>query len=154
MSTYAAQNVVFGQAAANALLNCLKTAPLAALLATGKLRLSHDPAFNPNPQTALSALSAQEANYSGYPSGGIAVALTVGVNLSPGAQGAVQSALFEAATATPFVSDTVTGWWIDDGTIMWCAEKFTPPFVAPFQAVGDFLQLLAAFPDQLRQPTS
>jgi hypothetical protein len=153
-TTYSAKKVVIGQAAANALLGALTTGHVGGLLATGKLRLSHDPSFNPTPQSTLASLSAQEANFSGYPAGGVAVSLTTGLNLSPNAQGASQAALFEAAAATPFVADNITGWWIDDGTIFWVGERFAAGLIAGFAAVGDFLELIAIIPELLTQATS
>lgn len=151
--TYAAQRVVIGQGAANALLACLSVRPAAQLLATGKVRLSKDPLYNPQPGTLLAALTAQEANYSGYTAGGIAVALNGPINLSGNAQGYVQSVLFSAAVGAPFVPNNVTGWWIDDGTLLWYGERFANNLVASFATPGDYLELVVITPEQLFQAT-
>lgn len=154
MAQYTSRNVVFGDVFANAWVLALKTVPGAALLAAGKLRLSKDPSFNPNSKTTLAELEANECDFSGYPAGGIAVSLTTGLDLTPQIQGAITSGTFVAATATPFVSGTAYGYWIDDGTDMAMAEKFASPFNAPFAEVGAFLVLNAAIPLGLLQPAS
>lgn len=154
MNQYTSQNVVFGKAFANIVLAALKTVPGGALLATGKLRLSKASPFNPTSGMSLADLEADEADFSGYPAGGVAVSLTTGVNVTPQIQGAVTRGIFEAATATPFVGNSVTGYWVDDGTEMAIGEAFTDDQVAAFNAVGDFLILNALIPLNLLQGLS
>jgi hypothetical protein len=153
VNSFKSQNVIYGTAFLNTVLAAFKTIPAAALIATGKLRLSHDPAFNPVPGTALAALVAQEANFSGYPAGGAAVVLSAPVNLSPTAQGAVVSNLFLATTASPFVNDNCTGYWIDDGTNFIMGEAFGAGQAAAFSSPGDFLELIVELPMQAGQAT-
>lgn len=153
MSVRTTKAVVFGRVFANALLTGLTTLAGAALLATGKLRLSNDPAFNPTPSTLLAALTAAECAYSGYTAGGIAVVMTGPLNVTVDIQGVSQSHLFEAVTASPFITDTAYGWWIDDGTDMLLAGAFADDGPVAFQAPNDFLQLLAILPVSLLQPT-
>ncbi len=154
MNTYESVNIVYGQAFANTLLAAMKTAPTNPLINAGKLRLSHDPAFNPTSSSTISALAAQECDFSGYTAGGVTFTLTTGIDLSAAAQGATTYALFEAATATPFVSDTAYGYWIDDGTNVIAAERFANGGSAAFNAVGAFLGLTVFLPVQMTQATS
>ncbi len=151
MNQWTSLNVVIGQVAANKWVGALKTRPAAALLATGKLRLSKDPAFGPTQQSTLAELEANEADFSGYPAGGIAVSITDGLNISPTIQGAMTSGTFEAATATPFIGNAVTGYWIDDGTDPVTMEAFPNAQTADFSSVGDFLVLNAVLPMNLLQ---
>lgn len=151
MAEYTSQEVVINRDFANILLGALKVVPGGALLATGKVRLSSDPAFAPQPGDSLASYVAGEATFSGYPAGGIAVSLHTGLNVSTQIQGALTTALFIAATAMPFVPGNVTGYWIDDGTIVAVAEKFAGGVTVNFGAVGDFLELDAVIPVNLFQ---
>jgi hypothetical protein len=154
MAQYTSQQVAFGRVFANLLLGALKTVPGAALLATGKVRLSKDPSFSPAADTSLATLEANECDFSGYPAGGVAVSLTIGVNVTPQIQGAITSATFEAATASPFVPNQCYGYWIDDGTEMAIGEAFGSAGPIPFADVGDYLVLNAAIPEALLQPAA
>jgi hypothetical protein len=154
LNEYTAQQVTVGLTFADELLTALTTRPAAAIIAAGKIRLSQDPAFNPTPQSTVAALAANEATYSGYAAGGIALVLTVGLNLSPSIVGAVASALFVASGGGPFVSNNVYGYWVDDGTNLVVGEKFAGGGIASFGAPGDFLDLNVAVPLALGQKTS
>ena len=154
MNTYTAQQVTYGQAFVNTILAALKTVPGAALIVAGKLRLSNNPTLVLTPQTTIAALAANECAYSGYTAGGIAVVLSAPLNLSNNAQGVLTTGLFLAVTATPYVPDTATGWWIDDGTNFIVGERFAGNQVATFAAPGAFLDLIAELPIQLGQATS
>jgi hypothetical protein len=151
VKNYATVNVVYGRAFILKWLAGL-TAPITAgLLATAKLRLSKDPQFNPTPDSLLSALAAMEADFSGYPAGGKAVILASYVGSSASADSAYAQVIFTAAAATPQVSNTVTGYWIDDGTEVCVAERFSAGQTAPFDIVGDYLGLTALVPLQFYQ---
>lgn len=154
MTYYQAKSVTFGRTFINTVLAALKTVPGAALLVAGKLRLSQDPSFNPQPSSLIADLTPAEADYSGYVAGGVAVVLTAPVNLSTVADGVLFTALYLAAAATPFVANNVTGWWIDDGTNYVAGERFQNNGVASFSAPGAFLNLTAVLPQQLIQGTS
>lgn len=153
MSSVVTQSVVFGRAFADAIIAGLSTLAGTALLATAKLRLSHDPAYNPLPDTLLADLEAQEALYSGYPAGGVAVALSAPLNVAVGIEGAVQSHLWIATNASPFVGDSITGWWIDNGTDMLLASPFGDLGPVSIGLAGDFLNLLGVLPVGMYQPT-
>lgn len=141
MNAYTSQAVVLSQVFANELLLAISTRPGAALVAAGKIRLSIDPAFNPTPQTTLASLAANEANFSGYPAGGVAAVFSAGLNVSPSIQGSQALATFIATVAGPFVPNVVTGYWIDDGTNPVIMEKFANGATASFANPGDFLDL-------------
>jgi hypothetical protein len=151
---YASKSVVFGTAFAKTVLAALKTAPANPLINTGKVRLSHDPAFNPIPASTVAALVAQEASFSGYTAGGIAVALSAPLNLTTQVDGVLTSALFLAVTASPFVADVAYGWWIDDGTNVIAGEAFAGGVNVGFNGPGDFLDLEVFLPYVLHQATA
>lgn len=154
MNFWVAQNVVYGRTFSDTILAALSARPAAALIAAGKLRLSKDPAFAPNPASTVAALAANEADFSGYVAGGSALALSAAVNLSPSIQGVTDVALFTAAVAVPFVSNAVTGWWVDDGANFVAGEAFPNGQTANFATPGDFLQLVAELPVNLLQATA
>ncbi len=146
------QNCVYGRTFGVASLNTYDTmVGGAGLIGTGKLRLSHQAGFNPTPDTALADLEAQEAAFTGYPAGGIAVVLTDPVNFAPNLLGVQCRGVFICGTADPQVTDTVYGWWIDDGTDMKAAEPFPLGVTWAAQNPGDFLDLIANLPWHLIQ---
>jgi hypothetical protein len=151
VNQYTSQSVVYGRTFMNGLLKTMKTVPGAALLATGKLRLSKDPSFAPTPATTLAELEANECDFSGYPAGGIAVSLTTDLNETPQIQGILTRGVFAATTATPFVPGSALGYWIDDGTDMAIGERFADEGTASFANVGDFLVLNAVLPGRMLQ---
>lgn len=153
MAAYNSQQVVFGTAFLNTIMAALKTVPMAALVVGAKMRLNTNPAFNPQPSDTIADNTANEADYSGYAAGGIAVVLSAPVNLSPTCQGVVSSGLFLATTATPFVPSVAYGYWVDDGTNIIIAEKFGGGTNFPFASAGDFLDLIINLPAQAIQLT-
>lgn len=153
MATWSTQQLTFGTAFMQTVMAALKTVPGDPLINAAKVRLSVDPAFAPSPGSKISDLAPQEANYSGYAAGGIAVVLSNPVNLSNTCQGSIAEATFTATTADPFVSGSVTGYWIDDGTNFICGEAFPSGQKATFSAPGAFLALIVQIPMQAIQPT-
>lgn len=141
----------FGQAFVNTVLAAMKTDPGAALIVGGKLRLSQDPAYNPTPTSTIAGLDANECDYSGYTAGGYAVVVPTPVNLSVTAQGLFISQLFTATTATPFVPNTLYGWWLDDGTNVVAYGVFSGSPPPQMGSPGDFLDLGAEICFQLYQ---
>jgi hypothetical protein len=139
---YNSQNIVLGKGLVDALLSCLATRPMLALIVAGKIRLSSDPAFAPSPNSAISDFTAGEATFSGYPAGGIAAVLSGVVNQSPNLQSVTAPALFiESSPAT--ITNQIYGYWMDDGTLVDVAEVFVGgPF--PFSKPGDFLDLVVS----------
>jgi len=154
MDQYTAQAVVIGRDFANTVLAAMKTVPGGALIVTGKVRLSQDPAFNPTPASTRAGLAAGEADYSGYAAGGIAYVVPDPVNLDTETQGLQVTVAFVATAANPFVENTIYGWWIDDGTNVVVAEKFANDATANFGAAGDFLSLNTRVPFMLEQNAS
>ncbi len=154
MTNYTAQAIVYGRAFVNTILAALKTIPGGALVTGAKLRLSNNPSFSPTPGNVPGDFSANECAYSGYTAGGLAVTLSAPLNLSTTADGVLFAGLFVATAASPFVPDTATGWWIDDGTNVICAERFANNQTATFASPGAFLSLTALLPQQMLQATS
>lgn len=151
VTSYQSRNVVLGRAFAATILDALAAAPLAELIDTGKIRLSKDSSFNPTPDSTRAALATNEADFSGYTAGGYACVLSANVRLGVNIVGKTAPALPICATATPLVVCNVYGYWVDDGTNVIVAEKFPEGMVAGFNAVGDYLDLLVAFPVMLLQ---
>jgi hypothetical protein len=153
VASYQSVNVVIGNPIAGALLGALSVRPAGALWSTPKVRLFNSPTVNPQPTTPLATYTAAETAFSGYTSGGIAPTFSGVVNLTPGSQGIVANVTYVATTATPFVPDTIYGWWADDGTNPVVAEKFAGGRAIPISNVGDWLELQIAFPVNSVQAT-
>jgi hypothetical protein len=82
--------------------------------------------------TTKASMVAAEADYSGYPAGGYALAAWVGpgINLSGGAAITSPSVnvLIVDPDPDPIVGNTLYGWWIEDATgNVRQAGKFDPP---------------------------
>ena len=154
MNNYTAQQVTLGRAFINTILAAFNTRPAGALVVTPKLRLSNNPALVFTPDTTIATLASAECAYSGYTAGGIAATVSAPLDLSTVCQGVFIQGLFEATPASPFVPDTATGWWLDDGTNFLVGEKFSGNQTAPFGVPGNFLALNATIPVQLNQGTS
>jgi hypothetical protein len=151
VNNYTSQDVTYGTVFAQSVLAAFSTAPANPLIHTGKLRLSQDPAFNPQPNSTVAGLAANEATYTGYTAGGVAVALSGGLLPSPNLAGALQTELFTAAGGGTFVPNNVTGWWIDDGTNVIAGERFAGGAVCNFAEVGDYLVLTVILPEYFLQ---
>lgn len=149
---YSSQNVVINRYFAALILNAIVDGDADPLVgATPKIRLSQDPAFNPQPNSTRAELAANEATFSGYTAGGYAPEFTPPVNLNQNAMGTIANVLPTAATATPFVGNVITGYWADDGTGVLIAERFANAITFDFAQAGDFLDLLVAIPVNLLQ---
>lgn len=123
------------------------------MIATAKVRLSTNPSFVPNSLATIAELAANEANYSGYTAGGVALVVGSPVNLSPTCQGAVTAVSFVATAASPYVPSNVYGYWVDDGTNVIAQEAFAGGASVGFGAPGDFLELVLELPQQGPQLT-
>lgn len=151
MAYYTTQSVIYGRAWVNTVLAALAVDPAAALIVTGKIRLSKDPAFNPTAASTKTELAAQEADYTGYAVGGVAFVPGAPVNLTANQQGVVDPVTFRAAADDPQIDNSVYGWWLDDGTNVVCAEKFADNASFSMAVLGDFLQLDVVLPFSLLQ---
>ena len=89
--------------------NILKTA-----LAASKLRAYKAP-FVPSPTSVKADFVANECDYSGYTAGGETITAFGTPYLDPagGATIAAPSIQFQGATASPFVSNGINGFWIE-----------------------------------------
>jgi hypothetical protein len=153
MAAYASASVVFGTNFLNTLMAALKTTASGPLVATAKVRLNTNPAFNPQPGDSIATNTANEADFSGYTTGGDSLTISNPVNLSATCQGVVGAVTFTSATASPFVSGTAYGYWVDDGTNVIVAERFANGVNFGFSAPGDFLELIVQIPAQAFQAT-
>jgi hypothetical protein len=153
MAAYSSQQITFGIAWIDTVLAAFKTGTgTTPLVNSAKCRLNVSPSFLPTPGQVISGYTPNEANFSGYSSGGDAVTLSAGVNLSPTCEGVVATVTFISTAASPYVPNTCYGYWMDDGTNVILAEAFPAPGV-PFTAAGDFLSLLIQIPFQAIQLT-
>jgi len=135
------------------MLGRIATGNAAAIVVSGKIRLSKDPAFAPAQGQTRAGLAAMEADYTGYAAGGIAAVFSATLNQRLGVVAVVAPALFLATAADPQVAATVTGWWIDDGTDLVCAERFAAGVTRPFVVPGDYLALDCPIPLMLAVAT-
>lgn len=152
MSVYTTVGVVYGRTFMNTVLSVFKTASVPALIVAGKVRLSKDPAFSPTPDSTIASFTGQEATFTGYPAGGIAVSLTTNLFLTAGALGDLTTALY--VDTGPAIGNTIWGYWIDDGVNVIAAERFAGGFSVPMSLAGDFLDLTVILPMQLTQQAS
>lgn len=151
---YTARSVVYGRDFMNTVLDVLKNISATALITLGKLRLSKLSTYQPTADSTIAGLAADEADFSGYPAGGLAFVVGVPVILAPNLLAVQTPTTFTAATAVPFVPNTVYGWWLDDGANVVAAEAFPSPVVAEFDAVGKYLQLDVVLPFMLSLSTT
>lgn len=149
---YEAQNLIYARSFADAWLDAFSTIPTAKLIAAPTVRLLMGALPAITPDTTLAALEALEANFSGY--GADTITLTVPAQPSTKVEGAIGSATFIAATASPFVSSNVSGYFLTDGTNLVAAEAFPNGQVFPIAAAGQFLTINVVLPNNLYQATS
>jgi hypothetical protein len=150
VAAYSSQNITYGNAYQKTAALAQKTAPTNPLINTAKVRLSTQLGFSPSGTATIAELAANEANYSGYTAGGLALTLTGPVNLSALCEGMIAALTFLATTATPFVPNTLYGYWVDDGTNVIAQEAFPAPGIT-IAGPGDFLALLLQLPQQVNQ---
>lgn len=143
---YQCKSVVYGADWLATQIAAVPARAAAALVVAGKLRLSTDPNFTALPGTTIADLAAFEGAYSGYTPGGYAVTFTAQINITAQITGLGVRQLFLATAATPFVGETITAWWFDDGTNVVVQEKLLLPGPWAISGPGDFLQLLAYLP--------
>jgi hypothetical protein len=122
------------------LLATLGALPTAALLKTPKVHLLMA-AVLLNENTKVADLTPNEATYTGYTAGGIALPAPGGpYELNPAVDGNLYTVVFSVA-APGTVTNTIYGYWIDGnvGVEMYQSEIFATPY--PMVLVGDFLQV-------------
>lgn len=147
---WAAQKVVLAKRIADLLLGTLSARPAGALLTAPKLHLSKDAAFAVIPTSSSVTLALQEADFSGYAAGGVAVVFVGPVNMGSQADGLIMDNVFLRTLGTPDIGESVYGWWIDDAAGFVCGEAFGQPLA--LDLVEDFLDLLIAVPINLYPP--
>jgi hypothetical protein len=116
-----------------------------ALLAGCKVKLVKSP-FNPAFQTTLADVLAQEADYSGYPSGGFTLAAFQNPLLAPGQGAAIIGATVQFARdgTSPGVNNVIGGWaLVTSGDVLWAVGTF--PQDIPFQVPGQGTPIILNF---------
>lgn len=141
--------LTYSRAFINTVLAAYKTVPGGALITTLTVRLLKGTLPAITPDTLLADLVALEADFSGYAAG--TPTMSAPVRLSNGSQAVIGSTTFIVVTATPLVTNTVTGYFLTDGTNLVGAEAFSVPNAAPMANVGDFLAMDVALPGTLYQ---
>lgn len=154
MPSYSSVNVILGRDWMDDVVAAVKTDPGAALLLTPKVRLSQDPAFNPQPNSTRAGLVAGEADFSGYTAGGYTYTVSDPLTLGTNIRGVAGNVVPVCAVASPQVVNTIYGYWIDDGTNVVVAERFDNGTTYQFASPGDFLDLLVMIPFGLIQPAA
>lgn len=131
-------NPVYTNALADELLGALSARPAAALLITPTVHLRTDSVI-PTPFGAASNYT--EATFAGYGAATVSFSAAVPVNLLDGVRGLETDATFVAGAVT--ASQTVTGYWVDNGAstpaVTYMAENFADPI--PIVRSGDFVGL-------------
>lgn len=151
MPSYTTQNVGYSRVFADSVLAAFKADPGAALIVTGKVRLSRDPDFNPAFDTPVADLTPNEADFTGYPAGGVAVTMSDPLNILTTAQAILISALFIVTEDDPQVENQVYGWWIDNGTDVIAYERFNTSGPFNLAEPGDYLDCTILLPMRLAQ---
>lgn len=96
-----------------------KATAMKTAFAASKLRLCQAP-FVPTMFSTKAELVAAEANYSGYPAGGYALATWTGPLKDPSGGAVITSPLVNIIMVDPdpdpLVPNTISAWWIEDAT--------------------------------------
>ena len=132
-------NPILARHFANAVVSAYLTRPAGALIVTPGVHLMATSPGVITADTPLADLVAVEANFSGYATATPTFSGPGNYNLRT--QVAYTNVTFTATTASPFVSNNIYGYWLDDGTNLILAELFTNPTPLPIAKVGDFLDL-------------
>ena len=150
MASYTSVNPVVGRQLAVGMLGALTSAPAEPLTASSKIRLSQDSGFNPSPGDDPATYVAGEADFSGYTAGGYSPTFT-GVLQTNGNQVARGANVIPVvASADPQVGNTIYGYWWEDADGLIVAERFPVGVSFEMASPGDFLDLMALIPVELR----
>lgn len=143
------QTLTYSRAFMDALLGAMTVVPGAALLAAFKVRLLKVGVGVITPDTVIGDLTAYEADYSGY----VAATPTLAgpVRLSNSDEGLIVSVPFIAGVASPFVPNTIAGYFLSVGAVFVAGELFAPAGPVPLGYPGSFLDLNLCVPGQLQQ---
>lgn len=95
-------------------------------LAGAALRLFQSGVVTLTAATVLADLTAEEADYTGYPAGGEVIAAWTDPLLNPAGGASIESGLFQFQIAAPYtVPNTIQGWFIvEAGGVLVCAGDF------------------------------
>lgn len=136
-----------GRTFVNKVLNHLTGSDTTSMTLTPTLHLIGATGLSVNEDTTLAALAAVEATFSGY--GAATPTLSGPVNPGPHTQGLIADALFVGNSTTTFTPDTITGYWVQSGTMLIEAESFPSGQGVPIGQNGDFLSLEVILPVHL-----
>jgi hypothetical protein len=135
------QTLVYMTAFLQAVITAFTTRPAAALLATPTVHLYNN-LYAPVPGSVVGSFT--ETAFSGYAAA--TPTISAPVNTSPNCLAAVAPCTFIAVTASPFVPDTIYGYYIESAGVLVAAESFSSP--VPITAPGDFIDLQVVLPMQ------
>jgi len=147
MPSVAMSRPVLNRDYANAILDCIRPASseLAPIVAA-KVALIGASAISINPDTTKAELDAVEAVFTGYTTGGSALTFAASnLRMLQTAVALAGNVNWVVGTATPVVTDTITGWYLYDTTYgLICAELLGS--TVPLGFTGDWFDLFAGIP--------
>lgn len=141
---FTSQNLVCSNDLLDAILGAMTVVPGDPLLDALAIHLSQDPAFSPTPTTLLAALTPGKATFTGYTTAGYTPTESVVLNTGGSSRGIRYDVLAVAVAPTPpdpFVGNSIYGWWLQNGTLFLCGERFPDDSVAQIGSPGDYVAL-------------
>ena len=139
---FKSQNPVLGKYMRSAVLTALKTNPAAVIWPTPKIHLSQDPAYAPGPNDTNATLAAHEATFTGYAAQ--VPTFTVPVNVGATTEALITTVVFLSTGSA--ISNSLYGYWGDDGTNLFLAEGFGAAGPIPVVISGDYVQIDVILP--------
>jgi hypothetical protein len=150
MSRRTTSTVIYGRGFLGDAILSWESLPMGPVLANAVYHMMGAAGFTPTPDTSLADLTAVEAAWTGY--GAITGPTVVGpVTVAPPGLALWSLLTFIAQTPTPpdpFVQDTCTGWWAEDGTRLIAGGPLEP---TPMAIPGDWMALDVLLPVPLSQ---
>ena len=147
MPSVAMSRPVLNRGFANAVLDCIRpaSAELAPIVAP-KVALIGSSAITITPDTTKAELDAVEAVFTGYTTGGSALTFAAAnLRVLTTAVALAGNCNWVVGTASPVVTDTITGWYLYDTTYgLICSELLSAPVTLGF--TGDWFDIFAGIP--------
>lgn len=152
MPVYVTQSFMYSEDFARGIASCFNEVPVEPLCDGVQMHLWEDPDFVPVPHTPVEDYEAAESLLDGYSA--ISITLNEPVNIQPDCDGAIGSALFQVTPATPSVTSTIYGYWLQASGGVIGAERFPNGQAVPLAEHGDWLQVVTALPIHSYQATA
>lgn len=138
------KNPVYSYAFQRTVAAALGSRPAAALMDTATLHLFQGDSFVPTPQTALADFTDAECDFTDYVA--TAYVPAVPANIGPDIPGATGTGEYAVTTDPIVTANTVTGWWIESGTVVVAFERFDDADRVNMATTGDRLILAVDLP--------